>query len=228
MSIKSTRFLVQRSGVIRNFFKVAISQNDASIYIIPYANEGKYYGGISNLPKIDLGTLQQKVDVNYTEQIADEKMPKLSIHESGQIHLDIGSKRTLPHKIPPLENIEDKHIASVSTDVIEALPIFQADIKDSSTHKDIVINVDKQIPSVRVAIYVNGISAKFKYQNAVLSVGTDVRPHLKRPISFGFQFIPQGDIRVDSKGAPGIVAISGWDITKPHTEENSFIFLRGE
>jgi len=68
----------------------------------------------------------QVVDTfDFTDQQATDRMPKLSIHESGRVHIRVGDTTVGPVYTPQLATLRGEHIAAVATDVFEGLPVFQ-------------------------------------------------------------------------------------------------------
>lgn len=229
VNIQSIRFLVKIREEYFSYFKVAVSKNDASIYLFPYAKTGRYYSGLCKLPEVYSSRGKREVKVDYAEQLSAEKMPKLSIHETGQIHVDLDKDRIGPLKLPDLQNIRDQHIASVSIDNLSSLPKHTTTPHTNPPHIDFIINLEGDVKSLRTLVYLNGLENRFSKKCVVLQIGTKNRNHLKSPIYFGFFPIAQSDLSVgEERNRPGIVAISGWDVSKPIGTENDFLFIRGE
>ena len=227
VDLKSIRFLVQDHNKHFAFFKVAISSNDASLYIFPYSINGRYYSGISTLPDVYTDSGSHKVDVPFTEQLSAETMPKLSIHERGQIHVDIGNERVGPLWVPNLNEVIDQHVATVTTDNLSGLPEYCKEPVSIPPEIDFIIKTEGEVESIRVLIYVNGFEKSFKHENVILAVGTRGRDHLESPIYFSFYPVAQPNLITEEGGDSGIVIISGWDISKPIGSETDFLFIRG-
>jgi len=106
--IKSIRLLVENKDQLLKFCRIGISQSDASIYIFPYAPSGKYYSGIRKLMISNDKNAGYKDKFNYSGQFIGEDAPKVSIHESGQIHIYVGKDRTKALNLPKLHTLKDE------------------------------------------------------------------------------------------------------------------------
>lgn len=113
------RILVDYGGQLHSLCKLGFVGND-SIYLFPYALCSKYFYGGRSMAE------HQVVDTfDFTDQQATDRMPKLSIHESGRVHIRVGDTTVGPVYTPQLATLRGEHIAAVATDVFEGLPVFQ-------------------------------------------------------------------------------------------------------
>ena len=130
VELREIRILIQWRDSLRKLCKIAFTANDASLYLFPYALEGRYYYG----GKTMLST-QANLSFDFTEDIFREQTPKLSIHEKGQVHVYADKQKAGPLFIPPLATLTGQHIASVCPDAFESLPTFTIEfrIKNATT-----------------------------------------------------------------------------------------------
>ncbi len=226
--VKSIRFLVSHSGVLKKFCKIALSVNDASLYIFPYAPHGRYYGGKQTFRGLLPGEERVEFTFDYTKQSVSDDMPKLSIHETGQVHIEIGKERVGPVFIPQFRNLIDEHIATVTMDNIMGLPEHNKEPNLFPPHTDLLIETGEETESLRLLLYVNGDAPNFKYNNAIITLGTRERKHLSKPIFIGLFVVPQSDLRENNEeSSPGVLAIAGWDPRKMPDKATDLLFIRG-
>jgi hypothetical protein len=122
-------------------------------------------------------------------------MAKLSIHESGQVHIKSDQPIAGPLQIPPLAEWKGQHIASVSLDSFEGLAKFEGRISSSGSEQDLVIKVIGDAQSGRIPLYLAGDRAAFTQRDC--AVITMRRPHLKSPIFLGIKPKGSGIISAD-------------------------------
>jgi len=217
--IRKVRILIDLSGDLRRLCKVSFSRKDASIYIIPYAPSGKFYFGLRSVPGKEFTDT-----FNLDEGSSSEFAPKLSIHESGQVHVIAGSKRIGPLQIPPLPELEGQHIASISADEFTALSKFEDTPSSSGAERDYVIPFDPRVNSGRLVLYVAGDRAAFEVPNCRI-IFTLTRPTLTRPLFIGIKPIAQ-KIMGEPEGR-GIMVITGWDPTSKYQSGTDYLYIRG-
>ena len=68
--------------------------------------------------------------VKFTDDLFSDQTPKLSIHESGQVHIKVKDSIAGPVLISPLSEWKGQHIASVSIDHFSSLSEFRGSISD--------------------------------------------------------------------------------------------------
>lgn len=220
MGIREVRILIQWRNSLRKLCKIAFSDSDASLYLFPYAIEGKYHYGSKIMP-----SKEASLSFDFAEDIFQEQTPKLSIHESGQVHVYVGIEKAGPLFIPPLANLTGQHIASVSPDAFESLPIFTKKLRQIGAEIDQIIPAVDEAVSGRLAIYVNGNQPTFDVQDCGL-IFTLTRSTIARPLYFGVKPIGQPKIGVDVQ--KGVTIIAGWNPLKPMAEDVDFLYIRGE
>jgi hypothetical protein len=122
--------LEERTGQLRKAAKVIFTRSDASLYLVPYAmNEEYFYGGRT------MAAGQTEDTVNFREQIAASANPKLSIHETGQVHVYAsGQPKAGPVQIPPLADYRGEHLATVRWDWIDGMPKMRGKTKVDRSH----------------------------------------------------------------------------------------------
>ena len=219
-NVRELRFLVKRNNILRKICKLAFSDADASIYLFPYAARGKYYYGNKNSPD-----QESEYKFDFTEDIFQEKTPKLSIHERGQIHIHVNDKRAGPLFIPHLSALKGQHIASISPDSFDSLPIHSEKIRETGTEIDHVIHATDNVKNGRLAIYVNGFEPKFDTIRCEIII-TLQRPSLSKPLYVGI--LPVEQQILGTPAPKGVTVIAGWDPTKSQKNGFDFLYIRGE
>lgn len=220
MSIREVRILIEWQKSIRKLCKIAFSSTDASLYLFPYASQGYYYSGSKTMPE-----QHGSQTFNFTEDIFQANTPKLSIHESGQIHVSMGGKKVGPLFVPALETLTGQHIASVSPDAFDALPVFKGTVRNTASEADHIIPADDDAINGRLALYVNGFKPLFACTDCRLTFNLS-RSTISRPLYIGIKPIGQPLISVDSP--KGVTIIAGWDPQKPKDKELDYLYIRGE
>lgn len=110
--VREIRVLIKHRGILRALFKVALGQRDASLYFFPYGAAGKYFYGCQSIKEYEI-----KQSFSYKDQFNTDKIPKLSIHQTGQVHVYYSQNViTGPLHTVPLKEWRGEHIATVTAD----------------------------------------------------------------------------------------------------------------
>ena len=82
-NIREVRLLVPCPSGLRAMAKLFFSNADGSIHLMPYGPTGEYYCGVG-----EFGAEKREGQVNFKAQHAasEDRIPKLSLHESGRVH----------------------------------------------------------------------------------------------------------------------------------------------
>ena len=155
---------------------------------------------------------------DFQEQQSSQTVPKISIHQSGRVHIRTTRQEAGPLIIPALDTLCGEHVASVSVDRFDAL----LTLKTAPRTSDALIRVLDGVVSGRFAIYVNGREPKFKSSNVKLYVRL-TRQCLSTPLYIGIAPLGQNPI-ADPKCKQGVTIICGWDPFK----STKFLYLRGQ
>lgn len=219
-NIREVRFLIRTNNALRKMCKLAFSDKDASLYLFPYSKSGNYYYGSKSNSKNEI---EYKFD--FTEDIFEEKTPKLSIHEKGQVHVQVNKNRAGPLFIPHLSTLRGEHIASVTPDSFEGLPIHTDKIRNTGSEIDHIIEAPANLKNGRFLIYANGFEPRFQsvQHNFVITLE---RPSIPRPLYFGI--LTRGQAILGEPTSKGVNIISGWDPTKSQENGFDFLYIRGE
>jgi hypothetical protein len=218
MSLNATRMIVNFRGKSKAFFKIAFSQQDASLYLFSYGPTGKYFYGGQKMAENALSH-----SFSFREQFDSEEIPKISIHESGRIHVYYDRTQIVgPINTLPLEEWRGQHLATISADSFSSLMDYERRLKTTGSELDTVTPCDNEVESGRMAIYCNGEREEFVYKCGV--VFKFERPTLKRPLYIGISPIAQHPIGEGSSG--GVTVICGWNPLKGAMDEQDFLFVR--
>jgi hypothetical protein len=217
-AVRQMTFLIDYQGTLRKFFTIGFTRTDGSLYIFPYARSSTYYFGSTVMPKHE-----QEHTFNFKMGREVSVMPKISIHESGQVHVGASGYRAGPLYIPRLEDIRGSHIATVTADHFDALPVYTG--KPKHTRKaQAILGVDPGVSSGRMPVYL--------WTRDSDSVDCPVRARLRRaslsaPLIVGFRVRSQEPLH--NSDAPGVTVIAGWDPTaSPDGSERPFLYVRGQ
>lgn len=148
------------------------------------------------------------MNIGFREQLTSESVAKVSIHESGRVHVRAGQEEAGPVFVPDMQGLRGEHIATVLLDRIDALEPYARSLKQTASEEDVLLPIGSNVGSARLAIYMNAAEPEFGYE--CLKYITLESPRLSRPLYVGFAWINQQPL-----GAPkeesGVVIIVGWD-----------------
>jgi len=218
-NLRELRLLVDLGNDVRKIAKIAFSNSDASLYLFPYAPSGKYYYGGRHMDEVEF-----EDNVKFTDDLFSDRVPKLSIHETGQIHIKAKDYIAGPVWISPLSEWRGQHIVSVSIDNFSFLSEFCGSISSEGSEIDHVIPVDEIVKSGRLVFYLAGDRAAFEEPNCRF-VLTMARPTIENPIHIGIQ--PKVQDSLSDLDLGGITVLAGWDVTSEPSEGVNYLYIRG-
>jgi hypothetical protein len=224
-NIRKLRLLVEHQGTLRRFCKLLFDRVDASVYLIPYAREGRFYFGGRAFEE---DQVEQTFNFKEQRQSGDDRLPKLSIHETGQVHVQVGrDNRAGPLRIPPLTTWRGEHAATITADTLAGLAVFDGQPRTQGAERDHVIPVESdRVESGRLAIYLNGKENVFATHCGI--VLTLTRPTLKNPLYLGIRPFAQDPLG-DGTGNDGVTVIAGWTPAQALSPASApFLYIRGE
>lgn len=219
-TIRNIRILIQYGKEIKTFFKIALGQDDTSLYFFPYGPLGKYSFGSRSMNDNEI-----MQTFSYEDQYKSEKIPKLSIHESGQVHIR-SAKNSLagPIYTIPLKTWQGEHIATVTTDSFRALSNYEGNIRTKGAEIDHIVPCDDKVNSGRFIVYCNAHSPRFIRQ-CRLTI-TMQRPSLKNHLYFGFS--PCAQMPLESAAKNGITIVAGWNPRKGIESRQDYLYIRAQ
>jgi hypothetical protein len=188
--IREVRILADQGGDLRSLCKIALSQSDGSLYLFPYSAGGSFHFGRSSIPA-DEG----QATIPFDDQETSPRTPKLSIHETGQVH------------IPPLSALRGQHVASVTCVRFSALALFDRAPKPGGPERDLIIPVEEGVESGRLALYVNGEAPAFPGKDAITFALR--RPTLERPLYL--RLTPYSQPPLGDEGGATVIVTAGWN-----------------
>jgi hypothetical protein len=139
------------------------------------------------------------------------------------VHVHGDQGRAGPTLMPALNSFRGEHIATVSVDRFDAIPLFNGKLKTSGSEIDRIITIPKAVDSGRLAFYLNAEKSAFPIRCPI--VVTLKRPTLLKPIHVGIATFAQ-PFNLDFQNH-GIYVIAGLDPTKTHDAEMHFLYIRG-
>ncbi len=219
-TIRELRLLAQRGTGLLRLCKLIFTANDASIYVVPYAANRRFFCGSQSMPEREISQTWC-----YVDGVSSDREPKLSLHESGQVHVLAGDTRVGPLQTSPLASLRGQHVATVCFDRFDGLSPFQAVPASSGPERDQVIPVDAGVQSGRFALYVNGAEPSFAGGDCWFTV-TLTRPTLTSALYLGVKAIPQAPLGEPPRA--GVTALAGWNPLLSESARQDFLWLRGE
>lgn len=218
--LEKLRILVDSPKGPRKLCKLSFTNKDASLYITPYTLKRIYHCRALGM---DANELSQTV--NYTEGLRSEQEPKLSIHQSGRIHIQANKVKLPATQIGDITLFRGEHIASVSCDYIDALPLHERPLKEAGRERDHLVPVDDGVRSCRIAIYVNGKEPQFGKERVRIKFSL-CRSTLKEPLHYGIATIAQ--VPIGAESVMGSTVIAGWDPRASSSDPIAYLLIRGE
>jgi hypothetical protein len=216
---RELRLLVDLGSDLRKLAKVAFSKSDASLYLFPYAPHGRYYFGGRHMDEVEF-----QDQVKFSDDPFSETLPKLSIHETGQIHIQAGALRAGPVSVSPLARWKGQHIASIGADSFESLPAFTESLSTTGPAIDHVIPTDQIVHGGRLVFFLAGDRPAFEEPNCRLVI-TLRRTTLSNPICLGIQ--PKAQRALSEPDLGGVTAIAGWDVDSQAQQGVDYLYIRG-
>ena len=115
--IRAIRVLVASPTGPRRLCKVEAG-SDGSLYVFPYGPAGRFACGRSGLAENEI-----TVEVDLSQGVEVDGIPKLSLHRSGQVHVRLGQDYLAgPPQVPKLSELRGEHIISVVASRFDGLP----------------------------------------------------------------------------------------------------------
>lgn len=216
---RELRLLVDLGNDLRKIAKVAFSKSDASLYLFPYAPNGKYFFGGRHMEEVEF-----EDKIRFADDLYSENVPKLSIHETGEVHIKAKGAKAGPVSISPLAKWRGQHIATIGADNFQGLSPFTGSPSSRGPEIDHVIPVDEIVENGRFVFYLAGDRPAFEEPNCRLFV-TLKRPNLPNPIYLGIQ--PKGQPPLSGPALSGVTAIAGWDAYPQEGQGVSYLYIRG-
>jgi hypothetical protein len=157
-------------------------------------------------------------EINFKEGIQTSITPKLSIHETGRVHVQALEDLVGPLFIPPLAEWKGQHAASVG-------PEHLVTPKSQGQTVDHVLNVPDQIESLHLAVYIAGDRPSFEAAKCPIII-TLKRRTLQKPLYVALKFVAQEAIGIVL--GSGITILAGWNPLNRREEGFDYIYIRGE
>lgn len=187
--------------------KLAFSQRDSSLYLFPYATTGEYHFGRNSIPQGE-----QEATIPFDQQESSNQTPKISIHESGRVHVKAGTRMAGPMFGSPLAELGGEHLATMTSVRFLGLSPLGRAPRTEGRAPDVLIPAGNGVESGRLVFYANAADPSFVDPCSVTR--RLVRSTLDRPLFIGIRFLAQRPLSQDSK-ARGVVTIAGWDPRNP-------------
>lgn len=213
-TIREIRLHLESPEGLRRIAKVAFSRRDASIYLIPYGPRGEYFYGSRAMAD------GQTTDTfNFREQLWAESNPKLSIHETGQVHIyAAGRPRAGPLRIAPLRDLRGQHVATLRWDSVQTLSVYAKGPKITAPDIDVGFGVPDGVEAGALLIFANG--AENRFLTGYVHFGLQVSSREGPPIFFGIAAVAK-----ETFSDGGVTVLAGFDARKAGTGEADEFFV---
>lgn len=211
--------LEQRDGTLRTLAQVLFTGRDASLYLVPYARSGNYFYGVQTLRPG-----QSDFEIRFKEHVTASARPKLSIHESGDVHIYADeSPKAGPINVRAVSECRGEHIATVQFDHINLVPVYSRKTRITREVSDLAVGVPDDVDAGRLCIYANGERNAFNTEQ--LHFARVARCTDGSEVWYGFGFYVGDALGSGDEG--GITVLAGFDARSTAEEEVAFLFLRG-
>jgi hypothetical protein len=219
-TIREVRIILEHKSIQRKVFKLAFSKSDSSIYIFPYSIKNNYYYGTQQFEKNT-----NRKEFKYNKQFFTNDIPKLSYHQSGQVKI-CDSKKNLAGPIYAISfnDLTGEHIATVTIDNFNNLPIYNKKLRFTGPERDHVIKSDNIVNSGRIIIYCNAKSKNFnntKPCNMIISM-----TRLDYNVNFCLEI--RGQEQLIDEGSGGVIVLAGFNPKRQEGTKDNFLFLRAQ
>jgi hypothetical protein len=216
---ETVRVVIDDRGVPRLLCEISVMPTDASVYLHP-APADEYFWIDSEMPDEE-----RSMDIHYGNNRADGR-PKISIHQSGQVHVKSAAGRYLagPVWIPELRELRGGHVATVTTDDFDALPLVGSLPPPTTPYLDHKITAEPGVASGRLIILINGAEPRFQLDCAHIEMR---RPLLAGPLWVGLAPVAQMPLQGEAQ-APGTTIILGFNPTLGPSAAQSLLGVRSQ
>lgn len=163
------------------------------------------------------------VALDCSKQFSTESVPKLSIHETGQVHIQSHAGRSGPLRIPALADLRGQHVASVTVDSFAGLQYHEGPVRAAGAEIDFPLEFAGRSESGRLVVYINGAEPRFVHScHWWFNLG---RERLGGTLYVGVAAKHQEVLRRGSRG--GIVVLGGWNPDTKPEEPLKYLYVRG-
>ena len=205
-------------GIRRTLCRVAFVTRDASLYLLPADNDFDWYAGRREFT----GPLQKALSFHYVGDALTGTGPaKLSIHESGQVHVQLNGRRTKPVLLPALAKRAGEHVATIHPDSLDVLPLHTGHLRGKGRERDYVLALDDAAASAAVAVFVT--SGRIPHVSNRSLVAELARETLSEPLYVEFRPIAKEEL--GGQSPYGLTVVSGFHPTEPR---DPFLFIRAD
>lgn len=216
--LREVRILLDRGDALCRVCKLAFG-DDASLYILPTAGLATYhYGQVAHAKG------QRDVQIHWPGlPYASKRVPKISIHESGHVHVKGEAGKSGPLIGTPLSEYRGEHVATITADHFAALPRYPSAVRTEGEVVDLILDPQPGMASLAVMLYINAEDAVFGDDCQI--TGGLMRPNLDAPLRFGLRTVSRPPLIAAASDVGGITAIAGWLRGASH---GPFFAVRGQ
>lgn len=147
---RSARVIIEKSGTRYRVSTLSWSVQDASLFVSPFSGASEYFAGSH-----PMAAGQASIQIPYRSGTFFVKARKLSVDESGQLHVKAPTGRIVagPIRLDHLKGWRGQQVLTIAIDEVDALPQYDHALRTEGTDQDIAIQLSHE--SARIAIYLN-------------------------------------------------------------------------
>ena len=215
---RKIRLLTEYEGLLYRSCKLIFTAGDVSLYLVPYAAGRCFFVGGSGFAE-----QEATVQVDTTQGAAADTEPKLSIHESGQVHIQIPGRRIGSEQTLPLSEFRGEHVATVTVDRFPGLQRHEGEVRTTGEQRDFILQ--SPVESGRLALYANALEPMFAAEAPCPIVVSLTRRTLKMPLHIGILAVGQELLR---PVGTGVTVLAGWNPRLREGAPQRFLYVRGQ
>ena len=204
---RNIHFLLNHNGILKDVFQLSYNRRDASLYFFISGQCREYRYGMFEFPE---GV--SRTDINCNAGHFSKKVPKLSYHQSGAIHIK-HECQLLQLKKTAFDNLRWTHILSVVVSSVDQLPV-----RKNISRNDVIVETFNYDCSCFI-IYASN-------QGQLITVPIDREfKHPECDLKFGYRHVNQ--LSLNTTGAGGIILFTGWTVDQQGLIRDSGLFIQG-
>lgn len=202
MPFGESRVVVHHRGSLYHFCRLTWSDADASLYLFPPEHAETFFAGSVTIPA-------GQTEATYPLGDPLDGEPHLSIHQSGQTHIKVGSRIVAgPMRSDPIAELRGHHVAVIHCARFDRLPMLDGGLTTDGPNPDSVFPTDDVAESGWISVFVSEAPVFFDTPRVTVTL---TRTSLLAPLYVGL--VPRAFKLVDDDGSGGVFIIAGWDPT---------------
>lgn len=214
---RSARLIIEKSGARYRLCTLSWSVQDASLFVSPFSGASEYFAGSH-----PMAAGQASIQIPYRAGASFAKAPKLSVHESGQLHVKAPTGEIVggPIHLDHLRGWRGQQVLTTAIDDLDLLPKYGHTPRTEGADQDIVMQLSRV--HARLAIYLNSEEPRFDDPTQAV-VGLS-RGSLGSTLWVGLALFPNDALAHGSTGVSIIAGVDPFD----SGSEGELLYIRAQ